>query len=84
MKFCLHSWQSDNRKPYSEKMLKENEHGKFVQNLHPEICPKCGKTRYYSGTKEWVWNGEKSWSERMNEMREARLKWENRNITPKT
>jgi hypothetical protein len=60
MKWCWHNYQTDKSRKVKQIVLFENDKGRFVRTLFPEVCIKCGKTRYWGFGKEWVWKGDLS------------------------
>ncbi len=66
MKWCWHKYKLDLDAEWKQVILKETETGRWIRNLHPHKCIKCGKTKYWYYGKDWVWKGRLSLVEFLN------------------
>lgn len=70
-RFCLHSYKTlsgTNESRLKQEILYEDETGRFVKHYFLERCRKCGKERWWGFGKDWVWKGELSFVESINDM----------------
>jgi len=67
MKFCWHIYELYLGADWKQIVLEETENGRWIRNLHPHKCIKCGKTKWWHFGKEWVWKGQLSFVEQQEE-----------------